>query len=228
MTVRAGAILFVALAALVAGPPCAMASSADTANAHAYLEANYRLMRYADAHIAQGEAAIAGVVRGVRRECPNAAAESPQDTDSEQLSNEVIGAIVTSVVKIGLGEARSFVRSVAPLHWSNRGLNRTIHSYAAKVKVLTTLAAPHVCADVKAWAASAFKTLPASTVAFDKKFMPAWVGAGELPDSLKPYEPASDRSLVRATVRLEERWEDFEAREVESWGAIMDTMVLQP
>jgi hypothetical protein len=228
MTVRASLILSVALAALVAGPSCAMASSADTSNTHAYLEANYRLMQYADAHIPQGEAAIAGVVHGVRSECPRAAAESPQDTESEQLSNEVIGAIVTSVVKNGLGGARSFVRSVAPLHWSNRGLNRTIHAYAAKVKVLTTLAAPHLCADVKAWAASGFKTLPASTVAFDRRFVPAWVGAGELPDSLKPYEPASDRSLVSQTVRLEERWEDFEAREVESWGAIMDTMVLQP
>ncbi len=228
MTIRTCVIVPLALVALVAGSPCAMASSADTANAHAYLEANYKLMKYADAHIPQAEAAIAGVVRQVRGECPKAAAESPQDTDSEQLSNEVIGAIVTSVVKKGLGEARSFVRSVAPLHWSNRGLNRTIHSYAAKVKVLTTLSAPHVCADVKAWAASGFKTLPASTVAFDKRFVPAWVGAGELPGSLKPYEPASDRSLVRQTVRLEERWEDFEAREVESWGAIMDAMVLQP
>ena len=228
MTARTCLILPVALAALLAGPSLALASSADTAAAHAYLEANYKLMKYADAHIPQGEAAIAGVVRQVRGECPKAAAESPQDTDSEQLSNEVIGAIVTSVVKDGLGAARSFVRSVAPLHWSNRGLNRTIHAYAAKVKVLTTLSAPHLCADVKAWAASGFKTLPASTVAFDKRFVPAWVGAGELPESLKPYEPAADRPLVRQTVRLEERWEDFEAKEVESWGAIMDAMVLQP
>jgi hypothetical protein len=228
MTVRTCVILPAALAALLAGPSCALASSADTTNAHAYLEANYKLMKYADSHIPQGEAAIAGVVRQVRSECPKAAAESPQDTDSEQLSNEVIGSIVTSVVKKGLGEARSFVRSVAPLRFSNRGLNRTIHAYAAKVKVLTTLAEPHVCADVKAWTASGFKTLPAATVAFDKRFIPAWVGAGELPASLAPYEPAGDRGLVRQTIRLEERWEEFEAREVESWGAIMDMMVLQP
>jgi len=185
-------------------------------------------MKYADAHIPQAEAAIARVVRQNRNECSQAAAESPENGDSEQLSNEVIGAIVTSVVKAGLGEARHFVRSVAPLRFSNRGLNRAIHSYAAKVKVLTTLAAPHVCADVKAWTASAFKTLPAATVAFDKRFMPAWVGAGELPASLKSYVPASDRSRVSQTIRLEEKWEDFEAREVESWGAIMDLMVLQP
>lgn len=228
MRVRRCLIVPAALAAFLAGPSCALASSADATNAHAYLEADFALMKYADAHIPQAEAAIAGVVRQNRNECSQAAAESPENDDSEQLSNEVIGAIVTSVVKAGLGEARHFVRSVAPLRFSNRGLNRAIHSYAAKVKVLTTLAAPHVCADVKAWTASAFKTLPAATVAFDKVFMPAWVGAGELPASLKPYEPASDRSLVSRTIRLEEKWEDFEAREVESWGAIMDLMVLQP
>lgn len=228
MGIRTCVIVSAALAALAVGPSCALASSADVANAHAYLEANLALMKYADAHIPRAEAALSRVVHQVRGECPLAAAESPQDTDSEQLSNEVIGAMVTTVVKSGLGAARGFVRAVAPLRFSNRGLTRTIQSYAAKVKVLTTLTVPHLCADVKAWTASGFKTLPAATVAFDKRFIPSWVGAGELPASLAPYEPAGDRSLVRETIRLEERWAEFEAREVESWGAIMDAMVLQP
>ena len=228
MALRACLVLPAVLAALIAGPSSALASSGDAATTHAYLEANLTLMKYADAHIPQAGAAIAGAVRKVRSECPLAAAESPQNLESEKLSNEAIGAIVTTVVQAGLGEARTFVRSVAPLRWSNRGLTRTIQSYVSKVKVLTKLAVPHLCADVKAWTASGFKTLPAATVAFNKVFMPAWVGAGELPTSLKPYVSAGDRSLVRQTVRLEERWEDFEAREVESWTAIMNAMVLQP
>ncbi len=228
MTLRACLILPTVLAALIAGPSSALASSGDAAATHAYLEANLALMKYADAHIPQAGSAISGLARQVRGECPLAAAESPQNLESEQLSNEVIGTIVTTVVRAGLGEARTFVRSVARLHWSNRGLTHTIQSYASKVKVLTKLAVPHLCADVKSWTASGFKTLPASTVAFDKVFMPAWVGAGELPKSLKPYVSTGDGSLVRETVRLEERWEDFEAREVESWVAIMNALVLEP
>jgi hypothetical protein len=226
MTVRAPVVLFAALAALAAGPSCALAS--DAASTQAYLHANLALMQYANSHIPQAEKVLTGVVRQIRRECPHAAAESPQNADSTQLSNEVIGTMVTTVVRTSLRTARRFVRTVSPLRWSNRGLTRTIQAYAAKVKVLTGLAVPHLCADVKAWTASAFKTLPATTVAFDRRFVPAWVGAGELPDSLRAIAPAEDRALVRRTIQLESKWADFEAREVESWGSIMDTMVLQP
>jgi hypothetical protein len=228
MTLRLPFATLAALAALAAGAPAALGSGADAASTHAYLEANYTLIREADARIGQAQAQISGVVHQVRRECPQAAAESPQDTDSEQLSNETIGAVVMSVVPHALPQIGRFVRAVAPLRWSSRGLTRTIHSYAAKLKVLSRLAPPHLCADVKAWTASGFKTLPAATVAFDRRFMPAWVGAGELPDALKAIASAEDRALVRRTVQLEARWAEFEAREVESWGAIMDTMVLQP
>ncbi len=48
---------------------------------------------------------------------------------------------------------------------------------------MLSLSAPNVCAEVKAWAADGFHTLPASTVAFVAKFMPAWVALGYLPQS---------------------------------------------
>jgi hypothetical protein len=228
MTVGRHLAVLVGLAALAAGPSAATANASDGASTHVYLKANYALMVYADAHIPQAEALLSSLVSGIRQECPRAAAESPQDTNSEQLSNEVIGTMVTTVVKTSLRQAGSFIHAVSPLHWSNGGLTRTIHAYAAKVKVLMALSVPHLCADVTAWTASAFKTLPATTAAFDRQFMPAWVGAGELPASLRAIASAQDRALVRRTVQLEERWADFEAREVDSWGAIMDEMVLKP
>jgi hypothetical protein len=228
MTARSPLVLLVTLAALTVGLPSAPASASDLTSTQAYLQANYKLVQYADAHIPRAEASLKSVLAGVRHECPRVAAESPQDTNSEQLSNEVIGTMVTTIIKPGLQVARSFVRAAAPLRWSNRGLTRTIQAYAAKVNVLSKLAIPHLCADVKAWVASGFNTLPATTVHFDRVFMPAWVGAGELPASLSAYEPAEDRALVRRTVQLEEKWADFEARAVESWGSIMDEMVLQP
>ncbi|HEX5853476.1 MAG TPA: hypothetical protein VFY36_10335 [Solirubrobacteraceae bacterium] len=226
MTLGKLIILPVALVALAAGPSCALAD--DAASTHAYLRANLALMRYANSHIPQAEKVLSGVVRRIGRECPRAAAESPQNADSTQLSNEVIGTMVTTVVRTSLHTGRSFVRTVTPLRWSNRALTRTIQAYASHVKVLLGLAVPDLCADVRAWTASGFKTLPAATVAFDRVFMPAWVGAGELPAALSRYESAGDRALARQAAKLESRWADFEAREVESWGAIMDALVLQP
>jgi hypothetical protein len=216
------------LAALAAGPSAALAASSDTASTQAYLRADHALVQYADAHIPRAEASLASVLGQVRSECPLVAAASPQDTDSEQLSNEVIGTMVTEVIKPALGQARKFVRAVAPLRWSNRRLTREIQTYAANVKVLAALAVPHLCADVKAWVASGFNVLPATTASFDRVFMPAWVGVGELPASMAAYEPAGDGPLFRRTARLEEKWVEFEARAVDSWGEVMDAMVLQP
>jgi hypothetical protein len=226
MTVRAFSLLFALLAALAVGPSCALAD--DAASTHAYVQADLSLMRYANAHIPQAEKVISGVVHKIRGECPRAAASSPQDSDSTQMSNEVIGTIVTSVVHAALPVGRKFVREVAPLRWSNGALTHTIQAYTKHVKVLTGLAVPHLCNDVRAWARGGFKALPTATSAFDRVFVPAWVGAGELPAALARYESPGDRALARTTAKLEERWSEFEAREVESWGAIMDSLELNP
>lgn len=226
MTLGKLIILPVALMAVAAGPSSALAD--DAASTHAYLRANLALMQYANSHIPKGERILSGVVHKISGECPRAAAESPQNADSTQLSNEVIGTMVTTVVQTSLHTGRAFVRSVTPLRWSNRALTRKIQAYATHVKTLLGLAVPHLCADVRAWAASGFKTLPAATSAFDRVFVPAWVGAGELPAALSRYESAGDRALARQAAKLEEKWADFEAREVESWGSMMDALELQP
>jgi hypothetical protein len=105
---------------------------------------------------------------------------------------------------------------------------RSIQAYAAKGKVLSSLAVPHLCADVKAWVASRFETLPASTASFAPRFMSVWVAPGFLPAALSAYETAADRSLAHRTAQLEEQWTEFEAFEVETWGKIMNALVLQP
>jgi hypothetical protein len=228
MTVRRICCALSALAALAIGPSSALASSSDAATTQAYLQANYAFMRYFTAHIPAAKAEIAGVLAQVRHECPRAAAESPENVDSEQLSNEVIGAMVTTVTQRNLTPILSFNRTVASLSWSNGALDRTVKRYVGDGKVLTSLSIPNVCADVKAWVASDYKTLPASTVRFDGLFMPAWVAPGDQPHALAAYETPQDRALAKRTTRLEEKWTEFEAEEVEAWGHIMDTLVLQP
>jgi hypothetical protein len=229
MSARWLSILVAAFAVLgAAGPSVAAANSADVASTQSYLQANYTLMRYFTAHIPAAKAEIASVLEGVRRECPLAASGSPQDVDSEQLSNEVVGTMVTTVVQHNLPPALTAIRATAPLRWSNGALNRTIHAYLTKAKALTTLAVPNLCADVKAWAASGFKTLPASTASFAPHFLSWWVAPGDQPAALSHYETSQDAALAHRTTKLEEQWTQFEANEVETWGEIMNAMVLQP
>jgi hypothetical protein len=227
MTKRSLTVLVAMLAAVaVAMPATALAS--DASSTQAYLQANYQLVSYFSSHLRAAEAEDSGILAGVRRECPGAAAESPQDVDSEQLSNEVIGTMVTTVIQHHLAALQRFTRAVAHLRWSDAALTRAIRSYAAKGEVLSSLAVPRLCADVKAWVVGDYKTLPASTVSFDRRFMPAWVAPGELPRSLAAYETPEDRALAQRTHHLEQQWTEFEAREVETWGRIMDSMEIQP
>jgi hypothetical protein len=209
-------------------PASAAANAADLAATQTYVQANYTLVRYFASHIPAARAELSSVLAGVRRECPAAAAGSPEDVDSEQLSNEVIGAMVTTVVQHNLAPIRTAIRATSHLRWSDGALTKAIHAYVAKGKALSSLAVPRLCADVKAWVASDFETLPASTASFAPRFMSVWVAPGYLPAALSPYESGETRTLAHRTAQLEEKWTEFEAFEVETWGKIMNALMLQP
>lgn len=230
MRIRASLRVLVAAAAAAGALPCAsaLAGPADLASTSTYIQANYTLVQQARAHLAAAEAAPLRVLAQVRRECPAAAAESPQDGDSTQLSNEVIGAMVLRAYHLDLPALERFIAVAAHLRWSNARLTSAVHGYATDLAVLARLAPPSLCADVRAWVSSGYRTLPASTVSFDKRFMAAWVGIGRLPGKLAAYESPQQRSLLRRTSALELDLADGEARAVESWGKIMLELGLSP
>jgi hypothetical protein len=205
-----------------------LASQRDAAVTAAYVQANYRLVQAVASRSHAIEGTLRGVLAQVRRECPLAAAGSPQDGQSTQLSNEVIGAMVIAVVALDRPAGRQFVSAAAHLSWSNRGLTVTVRAYVANVATLVALSPPRLCTDVQSWAASGFHTLPVSTIAFAPRFMSAWVAAGELPGALAPYETPAELPILRRTAQLESQLTDLEAREVETYGQIMNALDLSP
>jgi len=179
--------------------------------------------------VARAERAPLLLLARVQSECPAGAAHSPQDPQSTQLSDEVIGAMVTSAYKPDLPAIRSFVRSVSGLHWSNGSLNREAREYTKALKTLTVLGEPALCADVRSWASSGFTALPAATVSFDARFMPAWVAIGNVFNGrLNGSENSLARSLAARAAPLEERLTEAEVKAVESWGKIMNALELWP
>jgi hypothetical protein len=226
---RLGVLLFVAacpLAGLATNCGPAQASNADLANTKTYLEANYALLRAASSHVGAAEARLRAMLLQVRSECPAVAAESPQNQDSKQLSNEVIGAMVLDDYHLGLPAAERFLRTIRHLRWSNARLTRVVRRYARQLQTLARLAIPTVCADVRAWVNSAYRTLPADTVLFDKQFFPAWVSVGELPSALIPYERTEERGTIKHIEAIKSQLADREARAVVWWGKITGAMEL--
>jgi hypothetical protein len=208
--------------------PSASALASDASATQGYVRADYRLVQFAAGRIHGAEATLRGVLARVRRECPRAAAGSPQNPESTQLSNELIGVMVTSAIRSSLPAIRQYLATAGGLRWSSGALTRSVQGYVAKLRTLSSLAVPDICADVRSWAASAFKALPASTKAFDRRFEPSWVALGELPAALSRLESGEARSLARRAGQREAELTDFEAREVETWGQIMNALELNP
>jgi hypothetical protein len=219
-----------ALLATVAllAPPAASASASDVASTRAYVAADLALVQAAKAHLRAAEAAPRKLLATIRRQCPGAAAQSPQNEESTQLSNEVIGAMVLSAYHLDIPAIEAFVRRTARLPWGDTRLKHAVRGYAADLRVLARLPPPALCADVKAWVSGGYRGLPASTIAFNRRFMPAWVSIGMLPARLSAYETSAERGALRRARTIEVRITDAEARAVEDWGDIMNELGLQP
>jgi hypothetical protein len=216
-------------ATLARGPSGSLArsSSRNAASTRAYIKANYALVLVAHANLPAGEAAIKSLANQVAGECPLAAVDSPQNHDAEQLSNEVVGALEVTAYAPDQSSMLTFAHAIKGLHWSNGKLTRMVRAYATKLEGFPKLAPPNICADVKAWAASGYQALPATTVAFDEGFYTHDLEAEEVSlRLLRPYENATEASLLHRTQQLEAPLAEAEAEGVYDYSEILNSLKL--
>jgi len=227
--IKRSALLFSSVLALAIAPAAALAGRGNFVATRAYIRANYVLVHTGSLYVGPGEADLQSLLQQVKGECPLVAAGSPENKDAEQLSDEVIGAMTIAALHPAIQAVAAFTHAVAPLHWSNAKLTRKVASYVRKLEGLSSLEAPNLCADVKAWAVSGYQTLPSSTVQFDQRFSAVDVALGEVPSRLlTPYERPSEKSILRRTHGLEGLLTEAEARAVTPWGEILDALGLNP
>jgi hypothetical protein len=221
--------ILAATAILTALPASAPADQGDVSATRAYIQADYALVHAAKANLKTSEAALQKLRHRIAGECPRAAAGSPQDTDSEQLSNELVGAMTVAAIGPDARAVAAFTSAVKRLHWSNGALTRKIHTYASRLHTLSVLPAPNVCADVKAWVAGRYQALPVSTVSFDSRYYKVEVTPGEIPARLlAPSEQPDERPVLAHAERIEGRLSEAEANAVYTWGHIMEALALNP
>lgn len=215
-----------ALGSCAAMLPVAALGASDAATTEAYVRANYALVFTGHRDIPTAHARILALRQRLRSECPGVVAGSPQDEASETLTWELIGAMTIAGYQPGLGAARKFSQAVAKLSWSNRSLTRAVRKYTRQGLAEVRTPPPDVCADLRAWKASGYTTLPATTTHFRQTFFENYVGVGFMPEQLTRLVPTSLKAVVQRARHYEEALAEFEAHEVETFGSIIDSLGL--
>jgi hypothetical protein len=216
----------VATLTLGLAPAGAAAAPRDVSATHAYLGANYAFLRAVHAREGTVAANVAKLNQGFAATCPRVGEGSPQNEESQHMSYEVAGALWATLYRTDANQVQAFLRAVRPLRWTNASITHIERSYATSLRELAALRMPDLCGDVRAWSAGGFKTVPASTLAFDRH-VEAIEGKSIPQPLLARYEQGSDKGLAARAQHLETLLEHNETRiGFDDWDMLLETLAL--
>lgn len=194
----------------------------DVAATRAYIDADYQLARVGRAKLSASLAAIKALVQRTVAECPLAGEGAYVNHAANQVSEEVLGTVEVAAYQPEVAAIRAAARALKHLRWSNGKLTRRVAVFVGKLENLAAIAPANICADVKAYAATAFTAAPQATVHFIQLFHAAELESEEVPwRLLAPYEGPRQAKQVRAIKRMEATVAEAETHAVAQWMAIM-------
>ncbi len=216
----------IAVLAVAIAPSSASASSQDTASTHAYILASYKLLHAVVTTWSKVEAGIRQLDSKFHVECPVAGAGSPQNEEGQALSTEAAGALWASGYHTDATQVRAYIKVLRRLRWSNPAITRSDRRLAKSLKEMLALQVPSLCADIHAWSASGFKSVPADAKAYAAHV--SSIEINEIPRSLlTPYVLPSDRSLRHSAEQLSTKYEELEFKRGQAdWDTLLETLGL--
>lgn len=113
----------------------------------------------------------------------------------------VTSAAIDEVARPG---TLAYAHALASLHWSSAQLTRDVHAAAMRIEAELAKPVPHVCADLREWAASGYTRVPAGTKALISERIGA-VGLGLGGSGAEHLLKASEGPKARAIARKLER-----------------------
>jgi hypothetical protein len=176
--------------------------------------------------VAPAQAKVEALNEQLGRECPKVGEGGPETDESEKVSREATEALWSISYGAGSSSIGTFAKTVSGLRWSNPNLTRIARHYAKTLEGLAALPLPNLCENVREWAASDFRTIPAVTLQLDEQ-AEALEGHTIPAKLLAPYERPSDRSIVAKTARLEKKLEQTETVVgFNDWDMLLETLGL--
>jgi hypothetical protein len=225
---------FVAVAVVALGlsvaPAAAVAEPGDVNATRAFLNANNALARSAKARLPGTEKGIDGYIARLGAQCPKAAAGSPENKEAEQLSEEVVAALTILVYRSEAPAISRLSRAVKGLRWSSGKVQRAVDRYVGRLGALSRLALPDLCGDAKAWAASGYQVVPATTAMAVKRFTAIEAEPDRVSGRLlAPSEQPEETATLAQTTRLERQLQETESNKgVEYWSKALARLGLNP
>lgn len=199
------------------------ASPGDVAATHAYLEADYAWVQAELTNVPASSASLEAFAGKLAEECKGAIASvlpaqlppsSPRKfgeyrRESEQrdeLEGETLTALSSAWEAPDRPAASVLAAALMSLQWSSPAITQTVRLHASVFEEQFGAAPPDVCADIKAWVASGYKTLSAGTKALRsrKEAVEKRIGQGpSIHQLVAPYEGAPEKALIKKTGELE-------------------------
>lgn len=214
------------LAVLVVPTSAVAASSQDISAARNVLTAGYTALNTVIRTWPSLEASLHKLDRRFAAECPGVGAGSPQSESEQRLSYEVAGALWATGYHTDAPILRKFIHKVTGQTSSNPALNRRVYKFLNGLNEMMALSVPDVCADVRAWTASGYRTIPSSTLQFDKHVEAINVEIPS-PKLADPYLVPSDRGLVPKLEHLVTRFDELEFTTGQNyWDTLLETLSL--
>ena len=220
--------LAILLAALALGlaPAQALASPQDIASTHAFLVAGHIALQATVSKWSAVEAGIRRMDHKFATECLHVGEGSPQNEEEQKLSYEVAGALWASGYHTDAGIVRRFWTAVKSLRWSNPSITRRARRFARSMLEMTKISVPDLCGDVRSWAATGFRSIPASTVRYDKHVEAIEVKLPS-PKLIRPFVHGADSALLAQDLHLYRRFEELEVgRGFNDWDNLLEILSL--
>jgi hypothetical protein len=207
-----------ALIALAAGPPAALASThGDRLATSRFLRGELRWETTAQADTPAGNAAVGELVAKVRSECPGALATAPDLHDEHRPTKVLVKqaarqgefslglaiATLRSWFSASDGPLEAFVSEALTLRWSDPRLTRLAHAEANAARRFYLGPIPDICADAKSWSSSGYGAVPPDLHALASEFTGhEKVSEVELNRRLGRDENAATRTIAYRVHRL--------------------------
>jgi hypothetical protein len=220
------ALVLLALAIADAGAAVPAAASApvsaeNAAATHAYLLAQYRLVRALLHEVTAARGPESAVAAKIARECRGVLSGMPQPSldplaeptarargENARLTRQqqtIEAELTTTIANSRDGLYRSaeeaYAAEVRQLSWSNPTIASLIQAEATAKLELVSARVPSFCADATTWAQSGYRALSAASREFEASLAARksseLAEEGSVDALLEPYENAADRALIR-------------------------------